>query len=63
MPLVNIDHHTNVYYEVSGHGQPVVLISGYRCDHTAWNLVRVKLASYFQTLVFDIMSQVYKFLR
>jgi len=42
-----------IYYEIYGKGQPLVLISGYTCDHAFWNGMLGKLAQHFQVLVFD----------
>ncbi len=48
--------HTNgidMYYELQGHGQPLVLIAGYTGDHTFWKLMKEELAKQFTVLVFD----------
>lgn len=42
-----------IYYEIYGKGRPLVLISGYTCDHTFWNGMLDKLSQQFQVLVFD----------
>ena len=43
----------DIYYELRGQGKPLVLIEGYACDHTFWDLVRPGLETQFQVLVFD----------
>lgn len=44
---------TNFYYEYSGKGNPLVLISGYACDHTFWEAMHSELTQHFQVLTFD----------
>lgn len=41
------------YYELHGKGHPLVLISGYCCDHTFWYPVLDQLSQKFQVLIFD----------
>lgn len=43
----------NIYYELHGHGKPLVLIAGFTCDHTFWNSIVPTLAKKYQVLVFD----------
>lgn len=52
MPLAKINE-INIYYELHGHGEPLVLIAGYSCDHTFWTAMLDKLAKHFQVLIFD----------
>lgn len=52
MPVANLDK-IDIYYEIHGTGQPIVLISGYASDHTYWNALVNMLAKKFQVLVFD----------
>jgi pimeloyl-ACP methyl ester carboxylesterase len=42
-----------IYFEVMGAGPPLVLIAGYCCDHTFWDLVRPALARDFQVIALD----------
>ncbi|WP_420960206.1 alpha/beta fold hydrolase [Brucella sp. IR073] len=49
MKLNNID----LYYEVQGKGDPIVLIAGYTCDHTFWDAMVPALARKFQVVTFD----------
>lgn len=43
----------NLYYEVHGKGEPLVLIMGYRASHIGWFLIQDKLASEHRVIVFD----------
>lgn len=43
----------NLYYEQEGTGIPLVLISGYTTDLSAWILIRQELAKHFQLFMFD----------
>jgi len=52
MPKIKINN-CDFYYELHGHGQPIVLISGYSCDHTFWMPILEKLSQEFQVLLFD----------
>src|SRR5271168_2930610 len=42
-----------MHYEVQGDGQPLVLISGYTCDHTFWDQLAPDLATRFRVVTFD----------
>lgn len=52
MPKINVNN-ANFYYESHGKGQPLILISGYTCDHTVWSMILDKLSSHFQVIIFD----------
>jgi pimeloyl-ACP methyl ester carboxylesterase len=43
----------SIYHEVRGEGPPIVLISGFTCDHTLWKPVVKLLAKHFQVIRFD----------
>jgi len=43
----------NLYYEVHGKGEPLVLIMGYGVSHIGWFLIQDKLASEHRVIVFD----------
>ena len=43
----------DIYYELHGQGEPLVMIAGYSCDHTFWAAMLEDLASHFQVLIFD----------
>lgn len=53
MPLLQINPTTTIDYELSDQVKPLVLIAGYRGDHTAWDLMQRELESHFQVLLFD----------
>lgn len=42
-----------VYYEEEGQGPPLVFISGYTTDVSAWGLIRKRLAKHFRLILFD----------
>jgi pimeloyl-ACP methyl ester carboxylesterase len=44
---------SGLYYELDGHGSPLVLIAGYACDLTQWSLVRRQLAARHRLLLLD----------
>lgn len=43
----------NLYYEEEGQGAPLVLISGYTTDISAWALIRQRLAKHFRLILVD----------
>jgi 3-oxoadipate enol-lactonase len=53
MPNVRIDSGINLYYQISGEGYPVILISGLGADHTAWDFVIPYLQNSYQVIRFD----------
>lgn len=52
MPIITVNN-LDIYYELHGHGKPLVLIAGYTGDHTFWHLMLDELAEKFQVLIFD----------
>lgn len=52
MTKLNINN-AQFYYELHGKGEPLVLISGLKSDHTGWMPVLDSLAKKFQVLIFD----------
>lgn len=52
MPTITANN-ASFYYELHGEGHPVVLISGYTCDHQLWMPLVDKLSQNFQVLIFD----------
>lgn len=52
MPKIQANN-ANFYYELHGKGKPVILIAGYTCDYSTWQLMIEKLSQHFQVLVFD----------
>ncbi len=52
MPILNINN-AEIYYELQGSGQPLVLISGIMGDHTVWEPIVDELVKDYQVLIFD----------
>ena len=52
MAKISINN-ANIYYELHGSGEPLVLISGYGCDHLYWAGFLPYLAEHFRVLLFD----------
>lgn len=52
MPFTQL-RHGRLYYEIEGKGPPLVLISGFTCDRTFWDLIRHDLAKHFSLLLPD----------
>jgi len=44
------------YYEVSGHGEPVVLLHGFTGDHSTWNPIKQYLIDSFQVICIDVIG-------
>ncbi|MCA9234498.1 MAG: alpha/beta fold hydrolase [Planctomycetales bacterium] len=42
-----------IHCEVHGDGEPLLLIAGFACDHTVWDLMLPSLAKQFRVVVFD----------
>lgn len=52
MPTIHANG-IDIYYELHGQGQPLVLIAGYTGDHTFWKFMQEELAKQFTVLLFD----------
>ena len=52
MPLASLNK-VNIYHEVTGQGDPLILRAGFTQDHTRWDHVIDSLAPHFQVLAFD----------
>jgi 3-oxoadipate enol-lactonase len=52
MPKVHVNG-IDIYYEIQGTGEPLVLISGFSCDHSYWSLLIPSLAKEYQVICFD----------
>lgn len=55
MSFVKLDN-LNFYYEVTGSGVPIVLISGLSCDSSHWGLIKNLLAQQFMVVCIDNRS-------
>ncbi len=42
-----------LYYEIEGKGESLILIAGYGCDLSSWEAVRKPLAEHFQLVMLD----------
>lgn len=52
MPIAHLKN-ISLYYELHGKGKPLVLISGYTCDHTYFTSMLGQLADHHRILIFD----------
>lgn len=52
MPSIRVNG-VNLYYEQEGGGPPLLLISGYTTDISAWTLIRRSLAAKYSLLMVD----------
>lgn len=52
MPKVKVNG-IDLYYEIHGKGEPLVLITGYACDSSQWAQVLPLFAKHFTVLIFD----------
>ncbi|MBS0630210.1 MAG: alpha/beta hydrolase [Verrucomicrobia bacterium] len=52
MPIIKTND-INLYYEIHGSGEPLVLVSGYSLSHLIWNGLIPSLSKHFQVIVFD----------
>jgi 3-oxoadipate enol-lactonase len=53
MPFAVSEDGVRLYYEVSGAGEPLLLVAGRAVDHNIWNLIRSALAKRYQVIVYD----------
>lgn len=52
MPKIKVND-INLYYEVHGQGQPIVFVSGFSGDHSAWQDIIKAYTDSYQVIVFD----------
>ncbi|AFY42044.1 alpha/beta fold hydrolase [Nostoc sp. PCC 7107] len=52
MPKVQVNG-IDIFYEVKGTGEPVLLIAGFMCDRSYWSLLLPHLISHYQVIRFD----------
>jgi len=52
MPFVKTND-INLYYEIHGKGEPLVLVSGFALDHLAWLKFIEPLSKHFQVILLD----------
>lgn len=53
MPTVSLSTGIDCYYEVSGSGEPLLLIMGTSSDHCFWDAQRPAYEPHFRTVVYD----------
>ncbi len=53
MPFMNVPDGTRLYYEEEGEGDPLLLVSGQRQDHTFWDGVRGDFSNRYRVIVYD----------
>ena len=53
MPFVTVPDGTQLYYEEDGAGEPLLLVSGQRQDHTFWDGVRDDFSDRYRVIVYD----------
>jgi 3-oxoadipate enol-lactonase len=52
MPKVKING-IDLFYDIKGDGEPLLLIAGFLCDHTYWSLLMPSLVKQYQVVRFD----------
>ncbi|MCI5052902.1 MAG: alpha/beta hydrolase [Simkaniaceae bacterium] len=52
MPKIQVED-SELYYEIHGEGHPLLLIAGFACDHSIWQLILDELSKNFQVVIFD----------
>ncbi len=54
-PGISMGNAPDTYYEVVGHGEPLILISGVSSDHTAWKMTQAETFADagFRVILFD----------
>jgi pimeloyl-ACP methyl ester carboxylesterase len=53
MPTAHLSTGINCYYEVSGSGEPLLLIMGTSSDHCFWDAQRPAYEPFYRTIVYD----------
>ena len=53
MPKVIVENGLNIYYEIEGKGDSVVLVQGLDRDHNGMMAQRKELAKHFQVIAYD----------
>ncbi|MEH1873572.1 alpha/beta fold hydrolase [Nostoc sp.] len=52
MPKVQING-IDLFYDIKGTGEPLLLIAGFLCDHAYWSLIMPSLVSHYQVIRLD----------
>jgi pimeloyl-ACP methyl ester carboxylesterase len=53
MPIVRLSTGIDCYYEMSGNGEPLLLIMGTSSDHCFWDAQRPAYEPHYRTIVYD----------
>jgi len=53
MPKVRVADDCELYYEISGQGEPIIFIGGYIADHLVWENIIQTFAQHYQVITFD----------
>jgi pimeloyl-ACP methyl ester carboxylesterase len=53
MPFITVPDGMRLYYEVSGQGEPLLLVNGQGMDHTSWKTLRDDFTDHYHVIVFD----------
>ena len=52
MPKVQVND-IDLFYDIKGQGEPILLIAGFLCDHTYWSLIMPSLVKEYQVIRVD----------
>ena len=52
MPKTQINN-INIYYEIHGQGEPLIMVAGFSGDHTAFQPIVQEYAKHYQVILFD----------
>jgi pimeloyl-ACP methyl ester carboxylesterase len=52
MPKIQING-IDLFYDIKGNGEPLLLIAGFLCDHAYWSLIMPSLTSQYQVIRLD----------
>lgn len=53
MPFTTTSHGLRLFYEVTGKGDPLLLIAGRNSDHHLWDVIRGAFAKRYRVIVYD----------
>ena len=53
MAIAKLKNNLNMYYEIHGEGEPLILINGLKSDHTGWVPLLDSLRKHFQVIILD----------
>ncbi len=52
MPIAQVNN-INIYYEIHGEGEPLILLAGLGSDSQSWQFVINNISQHFQTIILD----------